>query len=124
MTVATAESTLELLTRFEEAFSPLDVDALMADMSDDVVFEHIAPEGAGMGRHEGQADVRAVWESLPGTFPGFKLEIVDIFATADRGTCQWAMTWRQEDGSQGFVRGCDVFRVRDGKIIEKLSYIT
>ena len=69
-TTATAELTLALITRFENAFTPLDVDALMSDMSEDVVFEHIAPAGAGMGRHEGQAAVRAVWESLPGHFPG------------------------------------------------------
>ena len=124
MTTVIAESTLDLLTRFEKNFNPLDVDALMSDMSEDVVFEHIAPEGAGMGRHEGQAAVRAVWESLPSAFPGFKLDIVDIFACDDRGTCRWSMTWRQEDGSEGYMQGCDVFRVRDGKITEKLSYIT
>jgi len=123
-TDATAESTLALLTRFEKAFNPLDVDALMSDMSEDVVFEHIAPEGAGMGRHQGQAAVRAAWESLPGMFPDFKLDIVDIFASADRGACRWSMTWRLEDGGEGMAQGCDVFRVRDGKITEKLSYIT
>lgn len=121
-TAATAESTLALLTRFENAFNPLDVNALMSDMSEDAVFEHIAPEGAGLGRHEGHDAVRDAWESLPSVFPGFKLEVVDIFATADRGACQWTMTWRQEDGSEGFLRGCDVFRVRDGKITEKLTY--
>ena len=121
-TTATAESTLALLQRFEDAFTPLDVDALMAEMSEDTVFEHIAPAGAGLGRHEGQAAVRAVWETLPGAFPGFELKVIDIFATADRGTCQWSMTWLQENGSVGTMRGCDVFRVRDGKITEKLSY--
>ena len=30
---------------------------------------------------------------------------------------------RNADGSAGHVRGVDVLRVRDGKVVEKLSYV-
>ena len=116
------DATLELVTRFESAFSPLDVDALMADMTDDCVFEHVAPPAVSLGRHEGQAAVRAVWDSMPAHFPGFVIDATDIFTAGDRATCRWTMRWRQPDGSEASMRGVDVFTVRDGKIAEKLTY--
>ena len=61
---AATESAVELITRFENTFNTYDVDALMADMTEDCVFEHIAPAEVSFGRHEGQAAVRAVWVSL------------------------------------------------------------
>ena len=118
------EATLALITRFENGFNARDVDALMADMTEDTVFEHVAPEAVSFGRHEGQAAVRAVWESLEEHFPGFRFDFVDLFAADDRGVCRWELTWQQPDGSAGFMRGVDIFRVRDGKIAEKLTYAT
>ena len=123
-TSTSPETTLALITRFENGFNARDADALMADMTDDCVFEHIAPESVSLGRHEGQAAVRAVWESLDTHFPGYTLEIVDIFAAGDRCACRWAMQWPQEEGGEGSARGVDIFTVRDGKIAEKLTYTT
>ena len=118
------ETTLAVLTRFENGFNARDVDALMADMTEDTVFEHVAPPAVSLGRHEGQAAVRAVWESLDEHFPGFDLQAVDIFAAGDRGACQWTLRWKLPDGGEGFLRGADLFRMRDGKIAEKLTYVT
>jgi ketosteroid isomerase-like protein len=123
-TTAATESTLAVVTRFENNFSPLDVDRLMADMTDDCVFEHVAPAAASLGRYEGQAAVRAVWESMPAHFPGFTMEIDDIFAAGDKATCRWTMRWQQADGSEATMRGVDVITLRDGKIAEKLTYAT
>ena len=123
-TASQTETTLSLIRRFEGAFTPLDVDALMADMTDDCVFEHVAPEAVSFGRHEGQAAVRAVWESMEHHFPGFTMEANDIFASGNRATCRWTMRWRQPDGSQATLRGVDVFTVRDGKVAEKMMYGT
>jgi len=35
---------------------------------------------------------------------------------------RWIYRWVR-DGQEGHVRGVDVFRVRDGKVAEKLSYV-
>ena len=118
------ETTVELVTRFENNFNTYDTDALMADMTDDCVFEHVAPASVSLGRHEGQAAVRAVWESLKEHFPGYRFDIEDIFGVGDRCACRWTVTWRQADGSTGTGRGVDIFTVRDGKIAEKLTYVT
>jgi ketosteroid isomerase-like protein len=123
-TAISTESTFALITRFENGFNARDIDALMADMTEDCVFEHVAPASVSFGRHEGQAAVRAVWESLDAHFPNFTMEVLDIFAAGNRGACRWVMRWPQADGSDGELRGVDVFTVRDGKIAEKLTYGT
>ena len=42
----------------------------------------------------------------------------------NRNACRWVMKWRQPDGSDGYARGVDIFTVPDGKIAEKLTYVT
>lgn len=122
--VPTSEATLALLTRFENNFNTRDVDALMADMTDDCVFEHVAPEAVSFGRHQGQAAVRAVWESMDHHFPGYTMDIRDLFAAGERGACRWTMRWTRPDGSAAILRGVDIFTVRNGKVAEKLTYGT
>ena len=65
-----------------------------------------------------------VWESLPEHFPGSHFEIDDIFATEDRCTCRYTMSFDAPDGSRVSARGVDVFRIRDGLIAEKLTYMS
>lgn len=124
MPTTSATETTELVTRFENTFNTYDVDALMADMTEDCVFEHVAPAGVSLGRHEGQAAVRAVWESLIAGFPHYRFDIEDIFGAGDRCACRWSLRWRKPEGGEGSARGVDVFTVRDGKIAEKLTYVT
>ena len=81
-------------------------------------------EAVSFGRHEGQAAVRAVWVSLVEHFPGYRFEIEDVFGAGDRCACRWSMTWRLPDGGTGSGRGVDIFRVREGKVAEKLTYVT
>ena len=118
------EQTLTVAKRFEASFNRHDPDALMADMTEDCVFEHIEPTGTGFGRHEGQAAVRAVWASLPEHFPNYRFETEDIFATGNRCAYRWRLTWDLSDGGQGQLRGVDVYTLRDGKIAEKYTYVS
>ena len=50
------------VARFQEAFDAQDVDAVMAAMTPDCVFEDTSPPDGG--RHEGQDAVRAAWTKL------------------------------------------------------------
>lgn len=124
MPATAAETSVELVTRFENNFNTYDVDALMADMTDDCVFEHVAPAAVSFGRHEGQAAVRAVWESLATHFPDYRFDIEDVFGAGDRCACRWSLEWKLPDGGKGTGRGVDIFRIRNGKIAEKLTYVT
>jgi ketosteroid isomerase-like protein len=117
-----SESATDLITRFETRFNTREFDAIMADMTDDCVFEHIGAEGHSFGRHEGQEAVRAVWHGLEEVFPGYRFELEDVFAAGSRGACRWIVYWTQPDGTSASLRGADIFTIRDGKIAEKITY--
>jgi ketosteroid isomerase-like protein len=123
MTQATdTAATLDIIERFNDVFNKHDVDAIMALMTDDVVFENTFPPPDGE-RYEGQDSVRGFWERLFGSSPNARFETEDIFAGGDRCTVRWRYHWVDDKGGPGSVRGVDVFRVRDGKVAEKLSYV-
>ena len=111
------DETLRVIQQFHDAFNRHDVDAIMALMTDDCVFENTSPAPDGE-RYEGQAAVRGMWERLFAASPDAYFEIEDIFASGDRGVIRWRYDW-----GSGHVRGVDVFKVRDGKVAEKLSYV-
>jgi ketosteroid isomerase-like protein len=115
-------ATLEAIKRFDAAFSRHDVDAIMAAMTDDCVFESTYPPPDGR-RFEGQEAVRGAWEDLFGSSPDAGFETEELFAVDDRCTARWIYRYSAEDGAPHHIRGVDVFRVRDGKVAEKLSYV-
>lgn len=110
------------LAGFSAAFGSGDVDAIMARMTDDCVFESTGPAPDGQ-RHDGQAAVRAVWEQLFSGTRDPKFTEEETFLFGDRACVRWLFTWTNDDGSQGHVRGVDVIRLRDGLVSEKLSYV-
>ena len=115
-------STLAVVEAFNETFNRHDVDAIMNAMTDARVFEGTGPVLDG-ARFQGQVAVRDVWEGLFSSSPQGYLETEDIFANGDRCVGRWIYTWVVGDGNPGRLRGVDVFRVRDGKIAEKCSYV-
>ena len=121
-TQTVADDTLAAIARFNAAFARQDVDAVMAAMTDDCVFENTSPSPDGT-RYEGQAAVRAVWEAFFRASPLAIFETEDAFAAGDRCVVRWIYRWGGGGDGAGHVRGVDVFRVRDGKVAEKLSYV-
>ena len=115
-------STLAVVEAFNDAFNRHDVHSIMDAMTDYCVFEGTGPIPDG-ARFQGQNAVRAVWEGLFSSSPQAYFETEDIFALGDRCVGRWIYTWVDGDGNPGRLRGVDVFRVRDGKIAEKCSYV-
>ena len=110
------------LAKFSAAFGSGDVDAIVALMTDDCVFEATGPAPDGV-RHEGAAAVRGVWDELFGQTQDPVFTEEESFVAGDRGVLRWRFDWTAGDGSPGHVRGVDVLRLRDGKVAEKLSYV-
>jgi ketosteroid isomerase-like protein len=119
--VSSTEQTLGVIDRFNEAFNTHDVDAIMALMTDDVIFDNTTPPDGQ--RFEGQVAVREFWEKFFGANPGAWFDSEDTFAGGDRCTVRWIFTFDKDDPTKGHVKGVDVFKVRDGKVAEKLSYV-
>jgi len=116
------KDTLEAIQHFNDAFNRHDVDAVMAAMTEDCVFENTYPPPDGE-RYYGQAAVRAFWERFFVSSPHATFETEDIFAGGDRCVVCWLYRWVEQDGKRGYIRGVDVFRVRDGKVAEKFAYV-
>lgn len=65
-----------------------------------------------------QTAVRAFWEEFFASSPNALFEVEDTFVSGDRCLVRWIYSW-----GSGHIRGVDVFKVRDGKVAEKLSYV-
>ena len=110
-------STEATITAFNEAFGHHDVDAVMALMTDDCIFENTLPPPDGE-RHVGQAAVRAFWARFFKDTPNATFDAEEIVVAGDRAVVRWRFDW-----GDGHIRGIDLFKVRDGKVAEKLSYV-
>jgi ketosteroid isomerase-like protein len=116
-----SDDPVAVVTRFNEAFARGDVDAVMGMMTDDCIFEDTEPPPDGE-RHVGQAAVREVWERFFAETEAPRFETEELFAAGDRVVGRWRFSWGGPE-SGGHVRGVDLFRVRDGKVAEKLAYV-
>ena len=118
---ADAEATLAVVQRFIDSVGRHDVDAILADMTHDAVYENFGQD-VDSGRHEGQAAVRAAFEAVFAAYPDCRSETDELFAAGDRCCYCWTMRWTEADGRDGVSRGTDVFTVRDGKVALKRTY--
>ncbi|TCO22038.1 uncharacterized protein (TIGR03086 family) [Kribbella steppae] len=116
---STADS---VVARFGAAFDRQDLEAVMALVTDDCVFESTSPAPDG-ARFEGAADVRAEWEKLFANTGDPRFETEETVVLGDRAVVRWQYSWQEPSGERGHVRGVDVLRLRAGKIAEKLSYV-
>jgi ketosteroid isomerase-like protein len=113
--------TLATVNRFNEAFNRHDVDAIMALMTDDCVFDNTLPVPDGQ-KYIGQEAVRGYWTRFFERSPKARFESEEIIGMGDRCVVTWIYHWIR-DGAPGHVRGVDVFKVRDGRVAEKFSYV-
>ena len=117
----TMNATRMAVEKFNAAFNRHDVDAVMDAMTEDCVFENTSPTPDGT-RIEGAAAVRAYWQKFFAANPDALFETEEIFATGDRCVVRW--TYRKtKDGKPWHLRGVDIFKVKDGKVSEKLAYV-
>ncbi|QNE18938.1 TIGR03086 family protein [Kribbella qitaiheensis] len=108
--------------RLGAAFGLGDVDAIMAEMTSDCVFESTSPAPDGT-LVVGAEAVREQWQQLFGQTDGALFETEESVVLGDRAIVRWRFSWNEADGQRGHVRGVDVLRLRDGKVAEKLSYV-
>ncbi|HUY99125.1 MAG TPA: nuclear transport factor 2 family protein [Thermomicrobiaceae bacterium] len=114
--------TLAVVQQVEEAVNRHDVEAVLALMTEDCVFENTFPAPDGT-RHEGRAAVRTAFADLFRSSPRASFDREDCFACGERATVRWRYHWIDADGTPGHVRGTDILRLRDGKLVEMLSYV-
>lgn len=120
--MAKLESSMRLVLAFNDAFNQHDVAGMMKFMSEDCIFENTDPAPDGT-RYSGKAAVTQFWEHFFEQSPHAHIDIEEIFGLGQRCIMRWKYSWVDAAGQSGHVRGVDVFRERDGLLIEKLSYV-
>jgi predicted SnoaL-like aldol condensation-catalyzing enzyme len=98
------------------------VAGMMQLMSDDCVFENTDPAPDGTV-YKGKESVTQFWQEFFRESPQAHIEIEEIFGLGFRCIMRWRYEWVDAEGKQGHVRGVDIFKLKDGLICEKLSYV-
>ncbi|HEV8389663.1 MAG TPA: nuclear transport factor 2 family protein [Dongiaceae bacterium] len=116
MRPATTEA---VLRRFNEVFLSHDPTALAELVAADCAIENTVPAPDG-SRHEGRQACIALWTQIA-TTPGAFFELEDVTVAGDRGIIRWRYHWGE--GKESSVRGVNLMRVRDGRIVEAPGYV-
>lgn len=116
------DEAVEMLRSIAAAFDRHDLDGIMAQFADDAVFE--SPRGAERWgqRFVGKASVREAFAARFSGIPDVRYEEDDHFVDGDRGASEWTLSGTTTDGKRIEVRGCDLWTIRDGKIVKKDSF--
>lgn len=120
--LARVEEAMRVVLQFHEALNRHDVPGMMAWMSEDCRFENTWPAPDGT-LYAGKEEVAAFWQRFFAGSPGAHIEVEECFGLGERCVLRWRYRWVDADGQPGHVRGVDLFRVRQGLIHEKLSYV-
>ena len=106
-------ATLATIVRLNVAIRARNVEAVLAELSEDCLLEP-ADAPVADGSIEGRAAAREYWTHAFTSMPaGEDYELEEIVVGRDRAVVRWRL---------GDVRGVDVLRVRGGKVAERLSY--
>ena len=109
----------ELVLRFTDAFNRDDLDAVMAFLADDALYDEFN------GRQSrGHAAIReALVPQFRGDYGRIRFHTEDLFVDANAGKA--LIRWRcvlEKNGKKRSWRGLDILHVRDGRITEKHTY--
>lgn len=116
------ETAIRVVLDFHEAYNLHDVSGMMKLVSDECVFENTgpAPDGA---LFSGKEAVTRFWQDFFRVSPDAHIEIEEIFSLGLRCVMRWRYEWVDWTGNKGHIRGVDIFKLKDGFISEKLSYV-
>jgi ketosteroid isomerase-like protein len=108
--------TSEIMRRFNQAFLEHNPAILKDLIAPDCVMESIQPAPDGT-RYEGYDACLAFWQAVA-TDPVAYFEVEETVAMGERAIIRWRFNF----GDGGSVRGVNLMRVRDGRIVEALGY--
>jgi ketosteroid isomerase-like protein len=116
---AESQATERLLTEFNDVFLKRDPAPLDRLVADDCVVENTRPAPNGE-RYVGKQACVALWTEIA-TNQAIHFEPEHIYARGDRGEIAWRLVWG--DAPENAIRGVNLMRVRDGKVVEARGYV-
>ena len=79
-----------------------------------------APDGAV---YTGKQAIAQFWQDFFTQSPQAHIKVEEIFGLGIRCIMRWRYEWVDQAGNPGHARGVYIFRVQNGVICEKLSYV-
>ena len=109
---------------FLAAFNRRDVEGIMAYIAEDGVFETPRGKDTVGTRVVGAQAIAAYFTKMFERMPDIHFGEDSHWLSADgeHGVSEWTLTGSLPDGTSIAFRGCDHFRLREGKIMLKDSY--
>jgi ketosteroid isomerase-like protein len=104
------------------AFNRHDIEGIMQFFADDCVFDAVGGSEVYGARFEGIDAIAnaftGVWKAMPDAQWGDHSH----FVHGDRGVSEWTFTGTAANGSRIEAEGCDLFTMKDGKIVHKQAF--
>lgn len=113
------DALLELVVAFTDAFNRDDLDAVMAYLAEDAIYDQF--DG---GRAEGKAAIRAAFvPQFRGDYGTIRFVTEDVFvdAAAGKAMIRWLCTLTRDGTTRGW-RGLDLLRFEGRLVKEKHTY--
>lgn len=105
-----------------DAFNRHDVDAVMGYFADDAVFNAVGgSEACGtriVGRNAIADAFSGVWRDMPDAHWNHH----GHFVHGDKAVSEWTFTGTNGSGARIEAEGCDIFTLRDGRIVRKQAF--
>jgi ketosteroid isomerase-like protein len=116
------DDAMRMLKAIATAFDEHDLEGIMIHFADDAVFEGPrGPEPWGQ-RFIGREAVREAFKARFAGIRDIRYQGDEHFVDGDRGASEWTLSGTTAAGQRVEVRGCDLWTLRDGKVVKKDSY--
>ena len=116
------ESSLRLVLAFYQTINHRDLNSILEFLSEDCRIEHSSPAPAGK-ISIGKAAATTYWQNFLENYSDGEIEMEEIFGSGERCVARWGLSWTGLTGKREQIRGVDIYRVRNGRIHEILSYV-
>ncbi len=116
------EAATRTVVAYFEAFNRHDVEGMLKLLSDDCVFDEPAPSPDG-AQLIGKNAIAEYLTNLFAQIPQTHLKVEESIGYGLRCIIRWRCDWVAEAGKQGHLRGVDLYKVQEGLITEKISYV-
>ena len=114
--------TAEHLRETFDAFNRHDVEGVMRHFADDCVFFTVGGPAVYGTRIAGSEAIAAAFAAVWAAMPDARWQQRDHFVAGDRAVSEWTFSGTRADGMRIEADGCDIFRIRDGAIVEKHAF--
>jgi ketosteroid isomerase-like protein len=116
------DEAIGMLRSIAAAFDGHDLDGILLHFADDAIFESPRGPDPWGQRFVGKAQVREAFAGRFSGIPDIRYRDDDHFVDGERGASEWTLSGTMVGGQGIEVRGCDLWTLREGKVVKKDSY--